>query len=167
MHAYQPANVKRHQAPWSTSLILMSILATLLCLGIPLTVVMQAEDAPFWAVLLPLALIIGCALFTIRGYTITGDAILVHRLFWTTRLPRAELLSARFDPQAMRRSLRTWGNGGFFSFTGCYRNKLLGAYRAYVTDPHRAVVLRYASRTVVVSPGAPEDFIHDLGVGDL
>jgi len=164
MREYQSAVGKHHQAPWSTSLIVMSTMATLLCLGIPLAMVKHGEHVPFWAVLLPLSLILGCALFTIRGYTITGNAILVHRLFWTTRLPRADLLSAHFDPKAMRRSVRTFGNGGFFSFTGFYRNKLLGAYRAFVTDPHRAVVLRYSKRTVVVSPGAPEDFIRELSL---
>lgn len=164
MREYQSAVGKHHQAPWSTLLIVMSTMATLLCLGIPLVMVKHGEHVPFWAVLLPLSLVLGCALFTIRGYTITGNAILVHRLFWTTRLPRADLQSARFDPKAMRRSIRTFGNGGFFSFTGFYRNKLLGAYRAFVTDPHRAVVLRYSKRTVVVSPGAPEDFIRELSL---
>ena len=57
------------------------------------------------------------------------------------------------------------GNGGFFSFTGFYRNKTLGAYRAYVTDRHLTVVLRYAERTVVISPSSPEAFARDLVSG--
>ena len=64
----------------------------------------------------------------------------------------------------MRRSLRTFGNGGGFSFSGFYYNKRLGSYRAFVTDLHRTVVLRYAKRRVVVSPAAPEDFVRDLAV---
>ncbi len=62
----------------------------------------------------------------------------------------------------MSKSLRTCGNGGFFSFTGFYRNKALGAYRAYVTDLHQTVVLRYSDRTVVVSPESPEEFAREL-----
>jgi len=62
----------------------------------------------------------------------------------------------------MRGSIRTFGNGGLFSFTGFYRNRLLGAYRAFVTDPRQAVVLRFPKRNVVVSPGAPEEFVRDL-----
>ena len=115
----------------------------------------------------PVALALGCALFTIRGYTITPDAILVHRLLWSTTLARAGLESARFVPHAMRWSIRTFGNGGFFSFSGFYWNKALGAYRAYVTDPARTVVLHYrTSRTVLLSPAAPQDFVHDLGVSE-
>ena len=59
-----------------------------------------------------------------------------------------------------RRSIRTFGNGGLYSFTGWFRNTALGAYRAFVTDPHRTVVLHFPTRTVVVSPSAPEDFVH-------
>jgi len=58
----------------------------------------------------------------------------------------------------MRRSLRTCGNGGFFSFTGFYWSKSLKSFRAYVTDLNRTVVLRYDRRTVVVSPESPDDF---------
>ena len=110
----------------------------------------------------PLVLVVGCALFTIRSYTLASDVLLIHRLFWRTRLPLVALQSARFEPRAMQWSIRTFGNGGFFSFTGFYRNKLLGAYRAFVTDPRRTVVLRYTGRTVVVSPHAPEDFVREL-----
>jgi hypothetical protein len=113
--------------------------------------------------LFPLAIVCGSALFTIRGYSVTPEAILVHRPFWTTRLPLAALKSAQFKPDAMRRSLRTFGNGGLFSFTGFFRNGSLGAYRAFVTDPHRTVVLHFPTRTIVVSPSAPEDFVQDIG----
>jgi len=88
----------------------------------------------------------------------------VHRLLWSTRLPRAGLESAQVEPGTMRGSLRTFGNGGAFSITGFYYNKRLGSYRAYVTDPRRLVVLRYANRRVVLSPATPEDFVYDLAV---
>jgi len=116
-----------------------------------------------WLAFLPLALVIGSAPFTIRGYSITSEAIMVHRLFWTTQLPIAGLQSVRFNPEAMSGSIRTFGNGGMFSFTGFFRNKLLGSYRAFVTDPHRTVVLHYVSRTIVISPATPEEFVRDLG----
>jgi hypothetical protein len=61
----------------------------------------------------------------------------------------------------MRWSLRC-GNGGFYSITGFYWSKLLGLYRAFVTDMSRTVVLRYTRRTVVVSPASPEEFVHEV-----
>ncbi len=112
--------------------------------------------------LLPL-LILLCALpFVVLSYTITPDALLVQRLFWNTRVPLAELQSARFDPGALRYSIRTCGNGGLYSFTGWYWNRQIGAYRAFATDPKRAVILKFARRTVVVTPDSPEDFVREL-----
>jgi hypothetical protein len=159
--------MKTYKAPWSTSLIVISVLATLLCLGatfgIPLlSAPKHGGEVWMWLGWLPLALVFGCALFTVRGYTITPDAILVHRLLWATRLPRAGLKSAEFVPKAMCGSLRTCGNGGFFSFTGFYWSKTFRSYRAYVTDLNRTVVLRYERRTVVVSPESPEDFVREV-----
>jgi hypothetical protein len=160
--------MKQYRAPWCTSLIVMSAVATLLCLGIGfgvpfLTPHGPAGDPGRYLRWLPLALVPICLLFTVRGYALTEKEILVHRLFWSTRLPRTDLQSAVFDPQALQKSLRTCGNGGFFSITGFYWNKNLGAYRAYLTDPSRTVVLRYSKRVVVLSPENPGEFIRDLG----
>jgi hypothetical protein len=155
--------MKTYKAPWGTSLIVISTLATILCVGIAIGMIWSSRGILPWVALLPLAIICGGALFTIRGYTVTPEAVLVHRLFWTTRLPLTGLQSAQFMPDAMRWSLRTFGNGGLFSFTGFFRNKALGAYRAFVTDPRRTVVLHFPTRTIVVSPSAPEEFVHDVG----
>ena len=117
--------------------------------------------APFAQWLLPV-IVLGCLPFMIRGYAITEDAILIRRLFWTTRLDRDGLKSAEVVPKAMKGSLRTCGNGGGFSFTGWYWSKSLGTFSAYVTDLNRTVVLRFEKRTVVVSPDRPEDFLKAL-----
>jgi hypothetical protein len=157
--------MKHYDAPWSRSLVVISTLTTLICLVIafmPHTAATPANPPYFWLRTMPIALIISCALFTIRGYSLAPDTILIHRLLWSTRLPLADLQSADFDPNAMRGAWRTCGNGGFFSFTGFYRNRLLGAFRAFVTDPRRAVVLHYSQRTVVLSPSDPESFVCDI-----
>jgi hypothetical protein len=155
--------MKHFKAPWCASLIVVSTLLTAGCVGAMIGAQpWAAKHDHAWLAWLPLALVFGCALFTIRGYTVTSDAILVHRLFWDSRLPRAGLQSARVDPRAMRWSIRTCGNGGFYSITGWYWNKSLGAYRAFVTDPRRAVIVKFARRTVIVSPESPEEFIREL-----
>jgi len=154
--------MKDHTAPWSTLLIVISSLSTVLCVGIA-GVMFGSGSGPIpWLALLPLGIVVGGVMFMIRGYVITAEALLVRRLGWTTRVPLDGLRSVRFEPDAMRWSIRTCGNGGLFSFTGWYRNKTLGAYRAFVTDPRRAVVLRFEKRTVVVSPGSPEAFVGEL-----
>jgi hypothetical protein len=153
------------RAPWSKSLIVASIFATLVCLGVAYALWTLPAEPSFeplrlWLSLVPLAVILVCALFAVRGYSITNNALLIDRLFWTTRIALTELRSVRFDPTATQRSIRTFGNGGFFSFTGYFRNKELGSYRAFMTDRRRAVVLRFPSSVIVISPDGPEDFVN-------
>jgi hypothetical protein len=159
--------MRHFRAPWSLPLILISALGTGVCLAASVGVWLpwwrhHGPPTAAWVAFLPLLIVVGCAPFTVRGYTITDTAVLVHRLFWATRLPRAGLLSVYFEPKAMRWSIRTFGNGGMFSFTGHFRNRALGAYRAYVTDPQRTVVLCYADKKIVVSPDQPEEFTREL-----
>ena len=161
--------MKHYEAPWSTSLIVTSVLTTVLCLGVTAgtwlnLAGMHPPGTLGYIVTLPLGILFGTALFTIRGYSISSDSILVHRLLWSTVLPRAGLESVQVEPDAMLGSLRTFGNGGAFSFTGFFYNKRLGSYRAYVTDPRRTVILRYANRRVVLSPASPEDFVSGLAL---
>ena len=158
-----PKHMKYYKAPWGISLLVISSFLTVICLGTALVAFWHGGNS-FWLGVGMLAMVVGCALFAIRGYTVTPDALLVHRLVWTTRLPLAGLQSAQFQPNAMRWSIRTFGNGGFFSISGFYWNKLLGAYRALATNGRQTVVLRYSGRTtVVVSPSSPEEFAHEFG----
>jgi hypothetical protein len=62
----------------------------------------------------------------------------------------------------MRGSFRLFGNGGMFSFTGWYRNRALGTYRAFVTDLKQTVVLRFEKKTIVLSPENPERFVSEI-----
>ena len=160
MHNMNAAhNMKHYKAPWGISLIVISSLVTVVCIAVAIHLLASGRA---WGALGPLAIICGGLLFTIRGYTITADAILVHRLFWSTRLPLSGLRSAEVAPDIMRSGIRLCGNGGLFSFAGWFRNKALGVYRSFVTDLHRTVVLRFADRRVVVSPSAPNDFVDNI-----
>ena len=153
--------MNKYRAPWGKALRGSSAALVVLAVAYPVGM-SYLPGAPWWLPwLLPL-IVAGCLPFVVRGYEITGDSILIRRLFWTTRLDRSGLTSAEVRPRAMRGSLRTCGNGGGFSFTGWYWSKSLGAFRAFVTDLDRTVVLRFGKRTVVVSPDAPPDFVAAL-----
>lgn len=159
--------MKTYQAPWGNPLRIISLMLVILSVAsIAATsylrpFISSAFLAPVIQWLLPV-IVLGCLPFTIRSYTITEDAILIRRLFWTTRLSRRGLTSAEFLPQAMKGGLRTCGNGGAFSFTGWYWSKSLGFYRAFVTDLNRTVVLRFGKRIMVISPEEPENFVREL-----
>ncbi len=151
--------MKYFRAPWSASLVFVSVLATALVAGVCIAASRDTHGV------VPVLGFLGlgvAALFTVRGYTILNDTILVHRLFWATRLPRGPVQAAVCDPKLLRWSLRLFGNGGLYAFTGLYRNSRLGAYRAFMTDPRRAVILKYPDRTIVLSPESPQDFVREL-----
>jgi hypothetical protein len=153
--------MKFYKAHWGGWLVGLTVLMTVLCLG---AAVYWGLQGNWWHSFGLLALTVGCALFSIRGYTITPGALLVHRLFWVTRVPLAGLQSAQTLPGGISwRGIRI-GNGGFFSFSGWSYVPGRGFYRVFVTDTNRKVVLHFAQRKVVVSPCAPEDFIRELPI---
>lgn len=155
------------KAPWSSTVRSVTVLS-LVILALPVLAAIFAPTQPPLAaaiVLIGLPPLIAAVTFagSVRGYTLTEDAITVRRGLWNTRLPLAGLRSVRGDVDAMSGSARVFGNGGLFSITGRYWNRKLGWYRAYATDPSRAVVLRYADRTIVITPHDPQHFIMRAG----
>lgn len=150
-------------APWGRALRWISILSTVVCIAVTATDFLTRRYLPepwvrLWLPALPMLILAGAAPFIIRGYTIKNDALLIHRLWWDTRVPLRGLISAEVNADAMKRCLRLGGNGGLYSFTGWYWSKGIGRFSAYVTDLTRTVVMRYKHRTIVVSPESPGDF---------
>jgi len=148
-----------YKAPWSSSLKWISWGTTFLLSAAAISFLVMKL---YFVVPILLLVLIGTASFTIRGYAIGRDSLVVHRLFWDTTLPLADLQSAEFNPEAMKMSWRTAGNGGLYSFTGYFSSKALGDYRALVTNPNLSVILRFPSETVVVSPDSPENFVQKI-----
>lgn len=156
-------NTNRFKAPWGKALRWMSALSVLLILAIAATIFWTAKpEAVRLTAALPLLILAVTVPFLIRDYAIEPRELLIRRLLWTTRVPLAELQSAEFQPKAMRGSLRLCGNGGLFSITGWYRSRTLGNYRAFVTELNSTVVLRFAKRTIVISPENPEQFVVEI-----
>jgi hypothetical protein len=151
------------RAPWGKSLKIMTGLSVLVLAALPVIgIATGPEDSLIWAFFMigmPLSMIFIASLFTVRGYVLTSEALLVRRVFWNSRIELSGLLSAEVDADAMTQSIRTFGNGGMFCFAGAFSNKKLGSYRAFATDPKRSVVLRFPKRTIVVTPDRPEVFV--------
>jgi len=158
-------------APWPTSLKVVSALGTAVLVGVGYAAFEQVPHgtrAPFaesFGILVALvfpAILIGAALSVVTRYDLDGHTLRVQRLLWATTVPLTGLGQAFHDPCAMKGSLRLFGNGGLYSITGLYQNKLLGRFRAFVTDPRRAVALVLPGRTVVISPADPAAFLERL-----
>lgn len=153
---------KFYRAPWGMMLIVISALTTILCLGIPAIEFIKPHNNKDFALFLPVLLLAGGALFIIKGYTLTNDTLIIHRLFWDTQLPLAGLKSADQNMNPLRGAIRTWGNGGLYSFTGYYYSKPLGTFRMYATDLKKLVVIYFAKGAAVISPENPEEFVRSI-----
>ena len=171
-------NAATFDAPWGAALLTMSLLGGLLLAASSALVYFapklnrilypEREEkgeavCRLLAVCIPVLVLLAAALFTVRGYTVTGDAILVHRLGWSSAVRLEGLESATVSPDAIRGASRTRGNGGFLSYTGRFRSRTLGSLQAFVTDHARTVVLRFSGladgdRVIVMSPDDPDAF---------
>ena len=156
------------RAPWSGTLqtmtiVLSGVLAVVAVFAAILVSTGLARPRASFGIVLPALLFAAALVYRVRGYTLTDDAIFVRRVINNFRLPLEGLLAVTGDAEAMRGSVRLLGNWGLFSITGRYWNRKLGSYRAFATDPSRAVVLRYSNETVVITPHDPQHFIMRAG----
>jgi len=156
--------VAEFSAPWSRSLRLLTTIAVVLLLTVALAGLLlgprQSLVGRVTLVGVPLAVLLGGLVFMVRGYVLTESGIEIQRLGWSTALPFAGLAAVSGEPQGLRGSLRLFGNGGLFAISGWFWNRRIGRFRAYATDPERAVLLRYRDgRQVVVTPHDVQHFI--------
>jgi hypothetical protein len=153
-------------APWSNTLVAISTLVTLLLLGIVLLgLLVGPRSNPIWLglmVVLPVAILVLTGMRSVQGYRIEGSRLYIQRPGWSNTIDLTSLQGAQVDPHAMDKSLRIWGNGGLFSFSGFFHNAKLGQYQAYVTDQRRTVVLTFPTRRLVLSPTDPDEFVRSV-----
>lgn len=143
-------------APWSTTLKMTTSALLFLMASI-----LWRSPTPQMGLIL-LGVVGLCLLFSVRGYSINNTQLLVRRLGWSTKIDLGRLQRATHDPNAMGRSIRTFGAGGLFASVGYFYNLTLGSYRAYATNRANTVVLDFGERKVVVTPDQPETFVQEI-----
>jgi len=153
-------------APWAKSLKWLTGFCVVILGGVAAIGLFSGpRESAIWILAMvvgPLAIHFGGAIFMIRGYTVAPGRLTIKRAGWSTRIDLGNLTAAEIDKDAMDKSLRLFGNGGLYCFAGLFRNKKLGNYRAFATDPKRSVILRFPNRTLVVTPDEPEKFVASL-----
>jgi hypothetical protein len=145
----------RFRAPWGRELIVLSAIGVL---AIGIATVMAFTRGGWLAGSLLVTILAIPVSQIIRGYEVRRGELIVRRLLWNTRWPLHDRTVASFRPQVMANSWRTWGNGGFFSYSGRFANTALQRYQAFVTDLGRTVVLDTPKGVIVVSPDDPVAF---------
>jgi len=112
------------------------------------------------AVSVPIVLIaVVVAAFGVRGHSVVGGTLLIHRLGWSTKFDLSTLRHVEFSPGITMGSIRAFGNGGLFGFVGYFRNELIGMYKAYATDGMRPVLLELPNTKPLVMPDSPAEFV--------
>lgn len=154
-------------APWALSVKIVTPAVSGVLVGSALIVAMALPDHSSLfvhcaGIAAPLLVLAVTLLFLVRGYVLQERTLLIQRFGWNTRVDLTALRSVEADSNAMRGSLRLFASGGLFGFFGLFRNRSLGLYRAYATDPRRAVVLKLSGRTVVVTPDDPGAFVAEV-----
>ncbi|MEY4386037.1 MAG: hypothetical protein RLY20_1320 [Verrucomicrobiota bacterium] len=146
---------------------IVTLVVLVLLLGAPVvSSVTLPESTPLLArlsaTLLPLLILAATLPFIVRGYVLTEGELRIERLGWQNRFKLADVKSVVADPEAMRWSIRLFGSGGLFGFFGIFRNKTLGTYRAYGTNPKNTVVVELRQLTIVVTPDDPKRFVAEV-----
>ena len=155
----------RHQfrAEWDKTVKVITFGVIALIVGLSvfflLLALAESEAGLSLAIVLPPLVLIVSTLFMIRGYVVTESQLIIPRLLWSNKFELSDLTEVTVEPHAMAKSIRMMGSGGFFGFFGRFRNQELGNYQAFVTDRSRSVVLKFGSKTIVVSPHDPHDFV--------
>jgi Bacterial PH domain len=141
-----------HPAPLDTR-------AKVLTLAVAGLLMALAREEPLGLVVLVLLILLGTAVLGIRGYRLTEEEFQIRHFGWSQRWRLRDLRDVSVQPGVLAGSIRTFGIGGFFGYFGRFRGRLLGSYKAYVTDGSRAVVLRFFDDTIVISPEDPASFV--------
>ena len=106
--------------------------------------------------------------FAPRGYEVTDRTLTVRMVACSARYNLADLKQAEIAAPGEVFGFPTWrmfGVGGLFGYCGRFRNARLGSFVAFVTDKRKLVLLRFSTKTLVVSPDLPADFVERVGAG--
>lgn len=103
-------------------------------------------------------------LFSVTGFTLEGNILLVSRPLWKTRIVLPPDCIARAEPEIRQGLLKTMGNGGLFGYTGGFRNKKLGNFKTYATNWSHAVSVTSDANDfcIVVTPEEVEVFMQSI-----
>ncbi|CAM3334198.1 hypothetical protein FLLO111716_04800 [Flavobacterium longum] len=141
--------------------VIMLILGLVLFfLNAPMLFAMENADGLIFPAAI-LLLVFGVSYyFSIKKYEVLPGQIVVHRPFDKVVIRADGLVATRVEKKDIRFSIRTFGIGGIFSFTGTFWNRKFGAMTWYVTDMARAVLLTDPrTNKTIISPDDPEKFI--------
>ncbi len=156
-----------YRAPWDSLLKRTTIIVLVFLAGITMVVLRNPylPDAPKMGIpAIAVATVALCWAFAPRGYEIEGNRLIIRQNLGSKEYDLRGLQNIETSANAMPLlgAVRVFGVGGLFGYYGRYYRSGLGFFTAWVTDRSRTVVLKFAGRTVVISPDDPKAFTDEI-----
>lgn len=123
----------------------------------------QAKTGAFVSIAIMLAIYWGTYLYRVTGYTLTGDALIIHRPIGDATYSRQTIESARIvTKEQLKFTIRTFGVGGFWGYYGKFYNSVFGKMTWYVTRRDQMVLIKTNNKTILLSPDDIDSFTKEL-----
>ena len=154
---------KLHVAPfrWSKTVWVVSILTTLVLIGLGFIYLIIPDAAMGWerylltALMLPLPIIF----FSMapRYLCLYGDELIVKRWVGRVTIYTKDIISIEeADRSVVMFSKRTMGNGGMFGYYGHFYSRKYGKYRMFAGELSNLYLIRTPKQSFVISCSNPE-----------
>jgi hypothetical protein len=153
MHRFRAAGLTPFLKAYTA--VLVGAVAVLALIGL-----LQGQSSATAGLLVGVGLILLPGLFSVRGYDVDRERLIIRRPGWSGTIDLAGLAGVSAEPNLVSRSISLWSTRGLFGFIGYGYKKGVGVYRSYVTRPSNAVLLAFHSGPkVALSPESPDEFI--------
>ncbi|MCO4294169.1 PH domain-containing protein [Solitalea sp. MAHUQ-68] len=115
-----------------------------------------------------LILFIGLYLYHPTEYLVDDSFLIIKRPIGKLKIERRIFLKVNLVTKAeMGFTIRTFGNGGLFGYTGWFSNSLFGSMRWYATQRKNFVLIETStSGKIVVTPDEQMDFAKSIAIND-
>lgn len=117
-----------------TAKFMTALVFVILIPGIIVSVSIQSFFPGILTLIVPFIIIIIIYPYSITGYTITDDSLIINRRFSRLNkiIPLSDIKSVKIYPE-ITFAIRLFGNGGFLGYTGLFSSAELGRFRMYST----------------------------------
>ncbi len=101
---------------------------------------------------------LGPALYTPLKLSLTEKCFSIHYIFWNYNVPIKNIQEAELY-HGSEGDIRIFGSGGLWGYLGKFKNKQLGLYEMYVTNPSEMMSIETQKGYIIVSCKKVQDVV--------